>query len=122
VHAKYILPFNPVNSKSVKVKESSTGINLKFKTELPFFAIESGTVIHVGELKNFGKVILVDHGDNKRSVYLGDLNINQKKGDIVKIGQNLGFTEIFPNGSKTFFFQIRINNTPVKFEMNGIKD
>ena len=114
VHAEYKLVFNPINYKSVEVSATSTGVD-KFRNELPLFAVDNGIVGYVGELKDYGQVILVDHGDGRRSVYLGNLEFNQNKGDNVKAGQVIGFTKIDSNKSDKFFFQQRVNNNPIKF-------
>lgn len=106
VPVKLILPLREYTS----YKGSKKGMTFKYKNVAPVYASESGKIVYSGELASYGKVIMIDHGHDIRSVLLGDLNISSKKGDTVKKGQLLGYVNSDTGITKTLYYEVRKKN------------
>src|SRR5690606_30346292 len=63
------------------IKVSKKGVSFKYKDVMPISATETGTIVYSGDLATYGKVIIVDHGNDIRSVFLGDMVAKVSKGD-----------------------------------------
>jgi septal ring factor EnvC (AmiA/AmiB activator) len=86
------------------------GITFKYNKTLPLHATESGTIVYSGELATYGQVLMIDHGNDVRSVILGDLKLNISKGMKVHRGEMLGQI-LCPEGeSKSLYFELRKKN------------
>lgn len=92
------------------VKGSKKGVTFKFNKVSPVFASNSGKVVYAGELASYGKVIMVDHGKEIRSVILGDISIKVVKGDVVNKGDILAYTNSDPGLSKSLYYEVRKKN------------
>lgn len=103
---KLMLPLRDFTS----YKGSKKGMTFKYKKVAPLHATESGKVVYSGELASYGKVIMIDHGHDIRSVLLGDLNITAKKGDTVQKGQILGYVNSDTGITKTLYYEVRKKN------------
>lgn len=83
------------------------------KINAAVFAISDGKIIYDGELPGFGKVVVINHGDNYMSVYGGVVPIVHK-GQIVNVGQviaNSGSHANQPMGG--VYFELRHYGQPV---------
>jgi septal ring factor EnvC (AmiA/AmiB activator) len=87
----------PVENYS-KVKKHRKGINISLKGNKPIKATRDGKVIYIGDLSTFGHVLMLDHGNETRSVIFGPFTTKVAKGDKVKKGQMIGQTP--RNGTK----------------------
>ncbi len=77
-------------------------------------AVYKGKVAYVGELKGYGKVIILSHGGNYHSVYANLSEIFFKQGDIILEGQSIGRTgesEILEG--RGLYFEIRYKGKPL---------
>ncbi|MBI3535656.1 MAG: peptidoglycan DD-metalloendopeptidase family protein [Deltaproteobacteria bacterium] len=74
------------------------------------FAIYTGKVVFSGELPNYGKVLILDHGGNYYSLIgkLGELY--KKEGEIVKTGASIGIVD---NSGNRIYFEIRSKNIAI---------
>lgn len=86
------------------------GVTFKYDSKAPIKATAGGEVVYSGELASYGKVIMVDHGHEVRSVILGDLQVKVKKGDKVSQGQILGYTMAEPGIKKSLYYEVRKKN------------
>lgn len=93
-----------------QIKKGKKGLTLTYKGVVPVKAPGTGRVIYVGELASYGQVIMVDHGQQVKSVLLGDLSIRVKKGETVKNNQILGYTISDKEISKSLYFEVRKKN------------
>ena len=88
------------------------GIDLAAKRGTVIQAAEGGRVIHSGRLGGYGKVVIVRHQGNFRSVYAHTRRTHVRKGDRVRKGQKIA--EVGTTGRSTgphLHFEIRQRET-----------
>lgn len=91
-------------------KVSEKGVNFKFKDVLPVNATETGNVVYAGDLATYGKVVIIDHGNDIRSVFLGDITTKVQKGDRVQKGDLIGYTNTNRGVEKNLYYELRKKN------------
>ena len=69
-----------------------------------------GKIVYSNKLSTFGNVLMVDHGDNIRSIFLGQFTPKFKKGATVKAGDVLGYTNGLKKRQAKVYFEIRKKN------------
>lgn len=94
----------------ISLKGSKKGVTFKFNKVAPVYASGSGKVVYAGELASYGRVIMVDHGQEVRSVILGDISIRVKKGDMIGKGSVLAYTNSDPGLTKSLYYEVRKKN------------
>lgn len=92
------------------LKGSAKGVTFMFDQVTPVYATDSGTVVYSGELGSFGKIVMIDHGKELRSLVLGDMRINVKKGQVVSKGEVLAYTISEPGINKGLYYELRQKN------------
>ncbi|HHS0759425.1 TPA: peptidoglycan DD-metalloendopeptidase family protein [Neisseria meningitidis] len=70
-------------------------------------SIAPGTVSYADELDGYGKVVVVDHGENYISIYAGLSEISVGKGYMVAAGSKIGSSGSLPDGAEGLYLQIR---------------
>ncbi|CKK38242.1 putative metallopeptidase [Neisseria meningitidis] len=70
-------------------------------------SIAPGTVSYADELDGYGKVVVVDHGENYISIYAGLSEISVGKGYMVAAGSKIGSSGALPDGEEGLYLQIR---------------
>ncbi|HFC8546063.1 TPA: peptidoglycan DD-metalloendopeptidase family protein [Neisseria lactamica] len=70
-------------------------------------SIAPGTVSYADELDGYGKVVVVDHGENYISIYAGLGEISVGKGYSVASGSKIGTSGSLPDGEEGLYLQIR---------------
>lgn len=70
-------------------------------------SIAAGTVSYADELDGYGKVVVVDHGENYISIYAGLSEISVGKGQPVSAGSKIGTSGSLPDGEEGLYLQIR---------------
>lgn len=70
-------------------------------------SIAPGTVSYADELDGYGKVVVVDHGENYISIYVGLSEISVGKGYMVAAGSKIGSSGSLPDGEEGLYLQIR---------------
>ncbi|EJU54256.1 TPA: peptidoglycan DD-metalloendopeptidase family protein [Neisseria meningitidis] len=70
-------------------------------------SIAPGTVSYADELDGYGKVVVVDHGENYISIYAGLSEISVGKGYMVAAGSKIGSSGLLPDGEEGLYLQIR---------------
>jgi murein DD-endopeptidase MepM/ murein hydrolase activator NlpD len=86
------------------------GINIQPYSDLSILAARSGKVIFSsGNFKEFGKTIIIDHGDGLSSVYARLAEVFVKAGDEVAKGTVIAKADSAGSGNKFVYlhFQIR---------------
>lgn len=93
----------------VGIKHQKKGITFKFKGQKPVKSAEGGKVVHIGALSNYGNVVIVDHGNQTRSIYFGQFSPKVKKNTDVKKGQLLGYTKSIYGSRQAgnIYFEVR---------------
>jgi septal ring factor EnvC (AmiA/AmiB activator) len=101
---------NPVDDYST-FTPSAKGVTFKYKSVQPVKAVGKGKVVFAGDLSNYGQVLLIDHGNDLRTVLLGRMNIRVKKNDTVADGDILGYTINDSKDDQNLYFEVRKKNT-----------
>lgn len=73
----------------------------------PVESIAAGTVSYADELDGYGKVVVVDHGENYISIYSGLSEISVGKGYAVAAGSKIGTSGSLSDGEEGLYLQIR---------------
>jgi murein DD-endopeptidase MepM/ murein hydrolase activator NlpD len=115
---KFIYPVSNYNSKSIQ----KNGIEFKVKGNNSLLASENGKVAYVGNLSTYGTIIILDHGDQVRSVYLGEYESHVQSGDSIKKGDAIARVSVSSDNEKLDFakiyFEIREKNK--QFQLNKL--
>lgn len=86
------------------------GVTYKYKGKRPITSAGKGKVVYKGTLSNFGNVIMVDHGNQTRTVLLGNFESKIEKGMLVQPGQLLGYTRETGVKQDKLYFEVRKKN------------
>jgi septal ring factor EnvC (AmiA/AmiB activator) len=90
---------------------SPKGVTFKFQAIQPVKATGKGRIVFAGDLASYGQVLLIDHGNDLRSVLLGRMDIKVKKDDVVEAGSVLAYTVNDTQEAQNLYFEIRKKNT-----------
>ena len=91
---------------SLEKDKDRKGVVYQFDQRSPFYSSYQGSVQYLGRLANYGNLIIINHGNNIRSVLLGDIDPKVKKGQWVTRGELIGHTR--PQGK--LYFEVRVKN------------
>jgi murein DD-endopeptidase MepM/ murein hydrolase activator NlpD len=106
------LPWNltlPI-SKFVAYKPSKKGVTFNFKERTSVVATAPGKISYAGKLSSYGNLVMIDHGNDLRSVILGDFVIGALKGKRVQAGDVIGMTNLTQGEGKNIYFELRKKN------------
>ncbi len=86
------------------------GIQIASAASADIRAISPGKIVYAGELPNYGRLAIIDHGDHFYSIcgQLGELD--KKVGDAVALGEKIGAAD---SAGNPVYFEIRSRNIPV---------
>ncbi len=93
------------------VTKSKKGVTFKYQATQPVKAVGAGKVVYAGDLSAYGQVVLIDHGNDLRTVLLGKMNIKVKKNDTVASGDILAYTVNDSKEAQNLYFEVRKKNT-----------
>ncbi|GAB4351148.1 MAG: hypothetical protein Kow0026_08010 [Oricola sp.] len=95
--------------------KANDGIDISVPTGTPVKVAENGVVIYAGDgLKELGKTILVRHSDGIVTVYGHVSDIDVKRGDTVKRGQQIAASGMSGSAKQPqLHFEVRKNSKPV---------
>lgn len=103
---------------------SKKGVTFKYQSIQPVKAVAGGKVVYAGDLASYGQVVLIDHGNDLRTVLLGKMNIKVKKNDAVKDGDILAYTQSDSEEAQNLYFEVRKKNTAQNtilwLDLNGV--
>lgn len=111
VEGKIITEFGPLRIGDTYT--TSNGVDIQAPRGTPFYAVFKGTVMFAGWFKNYGKIVIVDHGGNFLSLYAHADEIGVKIGQKIETRQQLG--KVGDTGSMkgaSLHFEVRVNGTP----------
>jgi septal ring factor EnvC (AmiA/AmiB activator) len=106
--------FGVVVDQDSKAEIVSNGIELRADEGTPIAAVADGRVAHVGWMRGFGRVVILDHGDGHHTISAHTQKPTVARGDEVRRGQTIAFvgdTES-TNGPK-LYFELRENGRPL---------
>ena len=110
--------------KYLNVNDEKKGLTFKVKGEVPLISIKDGNIIYKGKLSSYGNILVIDHGGEMRSVFLGAFHSFLNLNDKVKKGQRLGHSYPYENEMAKIYFEVRYKNKPyhTKFWINKKKN
>ena len=100
---------NPVE-RYIEIKHGKKGVTYYTRGHQKIRSIRPGKIVYSNKLSTFGNVVMVDHGDNIRSIFLGQFKPKLKKGARVNGGEILGYTNGVENKQVKIYFEIRKKN------------
>lgn len=106
ITSSYGMRFHPI----LKQRKLHTGVDIGAPMSATIVAADSGTVIHAGWMNGYGKVLIVDHGNNLSTLYAHQSAFLVSKGSAVNKGQPIG--KVGSTGWSTgphLHFEVRIN-------------
>ncbi len=89
------------------------GVTFNFQGKNEVHAPKAGKVVYTGSLANYGNVLMIDHGNDTRTVLLGQFDYNVKNGDPIQASQIVGYTNPRSQnglGDGKIYFEVRKNN------------
>ncbi|MCP4912566.1 MAG: peptidoglycan DD-metalloendopeptidase family protein [Oligoflexia bacterium] len=69
-----------------------------------------GRVAHTGKLSSYGNVVVIDHGKETRSVFLGEFTPSVRKNQVLKVGDIVGETKVTGEKAGKVYFEVRKKN------------
>lgn len=90
------------------------GITIQAEPGAAIRAVAAGKVVYAGQMRGYGQIVIVDHGDGYASVYANDGKLRVKEGKKVRAAQRLATVgKADPSGHAEIFFQLRRNERPI---------
>lgn len=89
------------------------GVTFKFQGKNEVLATKAGRIAYTGSLANYGNVVMIDHGNDTRTVLLGQFDFVVKNGDKVTESQVVGYTNpksVNGIADGKIYFEVRKNN------------
>lgn len=96
-----------------KFEHEDKGITFHYEGREPVTSSAPGEIVYSGELSAYGNVVMIDHGNDTRSVVLGQFIPKVDKGLKVEAGEVLGYTSYNPRREKNsgkVYFEVRKKN------------
>lgn len=91
----------------------SKGIDIAVAEDAPVMAVADGTVLYTGSPRDYGKLVVVKHGEELLSVYAHNKSILVKEGQPVQRGQVLATAGTTGSGPAILHFEARRNRVTV---------
>ena len=89
------------------------GIDIASDKGTPIKAADKGTVTFAGWKGNYGLMVVIDHGDNKSTVYAHCATILVEVGDVVEKSQQIATMGDTGNATGVHLhFEVLINDVP----------
>ncbi len=101
----FVLPLKNYSS----IDYDKKGITLKFNEKLPLYSTGKGKVAYIGSLSTYGNVLMIDHGQDTRSILLGSFKSEVKKGQILKKYEPIGISD-HRRSDRKIYFEVRKKN------------
>lgn len=114
VRGTLIRRFGTIREKGTGARITSNGLHIRAPLGTPVTAAAEGTVVHVGWLRGFGRIVIVDHGEGHHTLHAHLGRTVVESGQMVAKGETLalvGETESL-NGPK-LYFELRSNGRAV---------
>ena len=89
------------------------GVTFNFQGKNEVIAPRGGKVVYTGSLASYGNVLMIDHGNDTRTVLLGQFDYTVKNGDAIQASQIVGYTNPRSTnglGDGKIYFEVRKNN------------
>lgn len=104
-------------------KPASNGIGLALASGTPIRSMSWGKVVHNDQLRGFGQVVVIFHGDDHYSLYSFLSQTNVRVGQEVERGQQIGICGFYPAAQGDgLYFELRFRQkaiNPLKWLQPG---
>ncbi len=100
------------NYKDVQRKDD--GLEFKFNYPQNINSISNGEVVYSDVLANFGRILIIKHENDIRSLFLGDFHTELSKGLKVLKGEKLG--QVLEGIDQKIYFEMRKNEKNIKID------
>ena len=108
---KDILPVGSISIKSIKIDNLKTGILLSLKNDTMLKAPKNSLVVYADFFKGYGKMIILDLGNNYHLIFSGLSNIKCKTGDWLEKGSIIGDVSI--NNNEIVYMEFRFKGKTI---------
>ncbi len=124
--SKLGMAFQPPLNNFTKLDHGKKGLSYYFKNTSPLYAPQDGKVVYQGRLANYGNVIMIEHGNQIKTIILGDFLAKIKKGNRVAKGDIIGYSKLLNKSEGTIYFEVRkknvVQNTIFLLDKKYLKD
>ena len=117
------LKFSSPLADYTKMDYGDKGLAYSYKGRHPVLSTQTGEIVYSGELSTFGYVVMIDHGNETRSVILGDFIPKATKGQKVYTGDVVGYTSASQSTGQVYFEvrkQNQVQNTAYLMEPKAL--
>ncbi|MDH4469000.1 MAG: peptidoglycan DD-metalloendopeptidase family protein [Bacteriovoracaceae bacterium] len=94
-----------------QLKIENPGVSFYIDQNVPILAPGKGKVVYIGALASYGQVIMIDHGQDLRTLILGELKLNIERNVNVNEGDVLGYAQS-KLGQHKVYFEVRKREVP----------
>lgn len=105
--------FIPPIVQALGIDYQKKGVTFNFQGKNEVHAPKGGRVVYTGSLASYGNVLMIDHGNDTRTVLLGQFDYSVKNGDSIQASQIVGYTNPRNSnglGDGKIYFEVRKNN------------
>jgi septal ring factor EnvC (AmiA/AmiB activator) len=109
VKGKIVVPFGPATDPITRLKSFSPGITIEARPGAPVVAVAAGEVAYVGNLRGYGRFVIINHDDEYYTTYAGLGEPSVTTGEFVT-----GSTALAPVGEDgQLKFELRKGREPL---------
>ena len=108
--SRILSAFGRVYDSKSKLHIFKKGIDIEAGKKTPVFAVSAGRLAFSGELPEYGRVAIVDHGDHFYTLYAHLGEFRRNSGDPVALGDVVGLSD---ERATPVYFEIRDRNVAV---------
>ncbi len=91
--------------KKCKIDRKNKGFDFSCPHNQILKSVKNGRLSHFGTLANLGNILVIDHNDNLRSVFLGEIQSSLTINSSIKTNQQVGISLL-----GRYYFELRKNN------------
>jgi murein hydrolase activator len=105
------IEFGDITNNATGTKTTNNGVDFSLAYGSKVYSVANGTVSIIGEIPFYGKVIIISHDNNYKTVYACLSEISVKAGDKVRLNQVIGKSGTDPEG-QILHFELWQGKTP----------
>lgn len=109
LQGKIVVPFGPAIDPVTRLRSFSPGITIQARAQVPVTAVAAGEIAYVGNLRGYGKFVIINHDDEYYTTYAGLEEPGVRTGDFVTSSTRLGVL----NDDGQLKFELRKGREPL---------
>ncbi|MGA1867177.1 MAG: murein hydrolase activator EnvC family protein [bacterium] len=114
VKGEVIIGFGEQKDSQLGVKIQNKGIDIQSPYGEHVYAVTSGKILYADWFQGYGKMIIIDHGDDYCTIYAHLSKILVKKGDTVPLGHKIASVgDTCSIHGPELYFEIRYRGNPL---------